>query len=106
MSNQRPKHYQSVQQHYPQYIRAIESLGQQCKELGPLDSKQAHLLQLAAAAARGLEGAVHSHCRQALNAGASPEEIHHCLIILTTTLGFPAVMAAMSWVNDILPSQD
>jgi len=44
---------------------------------------------------------VHSHARRALAAGATPEEIQHAVIALTSTIGFPNVMAALSWINDV-----
>jgi AhpD family alkylhydroperoxidase len=69
---------------------------------GPLDEKTSHLIQLAAAAAIRSEGSVHSHVRRARAAGASPEEIYHTLILLTSTIGFPTVSAAVSWTYDIL----
>jgi alkylhydroperoxidase/carboxymuconolactone decarboxylase family protein YurZ len=34
--------------------------------------------------------------------GASADEINHAIILLTSTIGFPAVSAALSWANDIL----
>jgi 4-carboxymuconolactone decarboxylase len=45
---------------------------------------------------------VHSHVRRAKAAGASPEEIYHALIALTSTIGFPTVSAALSWAYDVL----
>ncbi len=69
---------------------------------GPLDDKTVHFVQLAAAAAVRSEGAVHSHVRRALAAGASAEEIRHALLALTSTIGFPNVTAAMSWAEDVL----
>ena len=71
--------------------------------MGPLDERTSQLVQLAAAAAIRSEGAVHSHTRRALEAGVSTEEIYHTLILLTSTLGFPTVSAALSWADDVLP---
>jgi alkylhydroperoxidase/carboxymuconolactone decarboxylase family protein YurZ len=68
---------------------------------GPLDSKQLHLVQLAAAAAIRSEGAVHSHARRALAEGVTPDEIRHALISLTSTIGFPNVTASLSWCEDV-----
>ena len=72
------------------------------KPPGPLDAKTSELIQLAGAAATRSEGAVHSHCRRARDAGATREEVHHALLLLTSTVGFPTVSAAMSWVDDVL----
>jgi alkylhydroperoxidase/carboxymuconolactone decarboxylase family protein YurZ len=45
---------------------------------------------------------VHSHARRAIEAGASVEEVRHAILLLTSTIGFPTVMAAMSWADDVL----
>jgi AhpD family alkylhydroperoxidase len=79
-----------------------QELGKALREAGPLNEKDANLIQLGAAAAIKAEGAVHSHVRRALAAGATPEEIYHAIILLTSTIGFPAVAAALSWVKDII----
>jgi hypothetical protein len=58
------------------------------------------LIQLAAAAAIRSEGSVHSHVRRAIKAGASPEEVFHAIILLTSTIGFPSTSAALSWAHE------
>jgi alkylhydroperoxidase/carboxymuconolactone decarboxylase family protein YurZ len=45
---------------------------------------------------------VRSHAARALAAGATPEEIHHAIIVLTSTIGFPTVAAALSWIDDAI----
>jgi alkylhydroperoxidase/carboxymuconolactone decarboxylase family protein YurZ len=80
-------------------------LGETVRQAGPLDLKTSHLVQLAAAAAIRSEGAVHSHVRRALQAGARPEEIYHAVILLTSTIGFPNTSAAMSWVFDVMGAE-
>ncbi len=100
-----PSHYLKIKKEFPDFIQDIENLGETCKNAGPLDAKTAHLIQLAAAVATKSEGAAHSHTRQLLQAGANPEEIKHAVILLASTIGFPAVMAGLSWVNDILEAK-
>ncbi|SEA12474.1 carboxymuconolactone decarboxylase family protein [Microbulbifer marinus] len=100
--NTLPQSYQDFRNRYPKLAGAIEELGRAAREEGPLDEKSAQLIQLAAAASSRSEGAVHSHVRRALNAGASVEEVRHSILLLTSTIGFPTVMAALSWVDDIL----
>jgi 4-carboxymuconolactone decarboxylase len=97
-----PKHFNQLTKRYPGYMEALEKLGESVKHAGPLDEKTAELIQLAGAAAARSEGAVHSHCRRALSAGATRDEIHHTLLLLTSTVGFPTVSAAISWVDDVL----
>jgi alkylhydroperoxidase/carboxymuconolactone decarboxylase family protein YurZ len=96
----RPKHFRQLRESYPGFIEALEQLGTTTRALGPLDDQSCELLQLAAAAAVRSEGAVHSHARRARDAGASEEMLHHALLCLTSTIGFPAVSAAMSWIDD------
>jgi AhpD family alkylhydroperoxidase len=98
----RPGHYQNLTEKYPDYLKAVNDLGELLHRQGPLGAKTAQLIQLAAAAAQGSEGAVHSHARRALEAGAQAEEIRHAVILLTNTLGFPTVSAALSWIEDVL----
>ena len=99
-----PGAYSRLAATYPDLARAVEALGSTAKESGPLDEKTAQLIQLAAAASIRSEGSVHSHARRALAAGASSAEIHHALSMLVSTIGFPTVMAALCWVDDILDS--
>ena len=96
------KHYMKIKERHPNLLAAVESLGEATKKEGPLDEKSAHLVQLAAAAAIRSEGSVHSHTRRALEAGAKADEIHHAIILLTNTIGFPNVMAALSWADDVI----
>ena len=97
-----PQWFQILKEKYPEYIAALDELGASVRREGPLDNKTAHLIQLAGAAATRSEGAVHSHTRQLLELGVTPDEINHAIILLTSTIGFPAVSAALSWANDLL----
>lgn len=97
-----PKHYASLKTRFRDYFAALDSLGERAKASGPLDEKTSQLVQLAASAAIRSEGAVHSHARRAILAGATPEELYHCLLLTTSTIGFPTVAAAISWVEDVL----
>jgi AhpD family alkylhydroperoxidase len=96
------KHYAKMKARHPQLLDAVEALGLTVAKAGPLSDKSRQLVQLAAAAAIRSEGAVHSHTRRAVEAGASEEEIRHTILLLTSTIGFPAIVAAMTWVDDIL----
>ena len=97
-----PAHYKSLKERFPKAIEALENLGSVAHNEGPLENKIGHLIQLAAAAVAQSEGAVHSHTRRALEDGATKDEIYHALLILITTVGFPKVAAAISWVDDVI----
>jgi 4-carboxymuconolactone decarboxylase len=77
-------------------------LGEVVRQGGPLGEKTSHLIQSAAAASIRSKGAVHSHRRRALKAGAKPEEIYPHVILLTSTIGFSNTVAAMSWGYNVL----
>lgn len=97
-----PPEYWKLKKRYPTYLDAVEALGAAVRQAGPLDEKTTQLVQLGAAAAIRSEGAVHSHVRRALEAGATTEEIRHAVISITSTIGFPNVRAALSWADDVL----
>lgn len=97
-----PDQYVGIRKRFKKFFGALNTLGKAAKASGPLDEKTAQLIQLAGAAALRSEGAVHSHARRALEAGAKPEELYHTLLLLTSTIGFPTVSAAISWIDDVL----
>lgn len=102
MSREPHEHYQRLKARHGELIGAVEALRQAAANSGPLDAKTALLIQLAAAAAIRSHGSVHSHTIRALEAGATPEEIRHAVTVLTSTIGFPTVAAALAWVDDVL----
>lgn len=85
---------------YPTIWQAYQALGKASSESGPIDARGRRLLKLALAIGAGSEGAVHAHCRQALQEGIAAEELRQVAVLAITTLGFPAAMAAMSWIGD------
>ncbi|QJT09383.1 carboxymuconolactone decarboxylase family protein [Oceanidesulfovibrio marinus] len=102
--DKKPSHFTRMMEKYPRYMKAHEDLGKAVKESGPLDEVTLNLVQLAAAVAAGSEGAVHSHTRRARGLGVSEEAICHAILACTSTVGFPAVSAALSWVGH--PSEE
>lgn len=97
-----PQQYIQIKKRHEKLFNAIEELGKTVRQEGPLDENTSHLIQLAAAATVHSEGAVHSHVRRAIEAGVTPEEIYHAIILLTSTIGFPTVVAALSWAEDVI----
>jgi 4-carboxymuconolactone decarboxylase len=97
-----PNQFMSIRKRFAKFFKAVENVGKEAKAAGPINAKTAHLIQLAAAAAIRSEGSVHSHTRRALEGGAKPEEIYHAIILLTSTIGFPTVSAALSWADDVI----
>ena len=102
MSGKPPKHYRRLKKEQPDFIAAWEAIGKSVREHGPIPPKTGHFIQLGAAAAVRSEGAVHSHVRRLRELGANASEIRHALMLTAATIGFPTVMAALSWADDIL----
>jgi len=96
------KNYDWLVAKFSQVMDNHQKLGKALRKAGPLDEKNSQLIQLGAAAAIRAEGSVHSHVKRAINAGASADEIYHTIILLTSTIGFPAVAAALSWAREII----
>lgn len=97
-----PSRYQRFKKDHPKVFKAYSDLGNASQKAGPLNAKTRALVKLAIAVGARMEGAVHSHTRRAIEAGCTPKEIRHAVLLAVTTLGFPSMMAAMSWVDDIL----
>ena len=90
---------------FPEAWDAYQALGKACAESGPLDARSRRLIKLALAIGARSEGAVHSHARQGTEQGLTPEELRQVAALAITTLGFPAAMAGLCWINDILKGQ-
>ena len=97
-----PKPYDRFRKQYPEVWNAYDQLGTAVHAAGPLDQKCRELVKLSLAIGAQLEGAVHSHTRKALDAGLSPEEIRQAALLALPTIGFPRMMAALTWIDDIL----
>jgi 4-carboxymuconolactone decarboxylase len=97
-----PTIYQKFTEKYPSVFKDYKQLGISCRDSGPLDAKTQDLVKLGIAMGCNSRGGVMSHTRKALAAGAVPEEIFHAVLLSLTTIGFPNMMAAMAWVNEVI----
>jgi alkylhydroperoxidase/carboxymuconolactone decarboxylase family protein YurZ len=97
-----PKVYEKFSGKFPEVLRDYKQLGQTCRTAGPLDPKCQDLIKLGIAMGANSRGAVMSSTRKALEAGASAEEISHTVLLALTTTGFPNMIAAMGWVDEVL----
>ena len=102
--SQIPKRFKKFTQDYLQVAKAYEELGDAVHSAGPLDEKTRALIKLAISTGARLEGAVHSHARKALKAGCTPEEMRQVALLSLPTIGLPSMMAALSWIDDIINS--
>lgn len=103
---QPPKRYTQFISDHPEIGRAYKDLGEAITQAGPLDEKQIALIKVGISTGARMEGALRSHVRKALGAGVSPAEIKHAVLLSTTTIGFPNMMAALSWLDDLVEADN
>jgi alkylhydroperoxidase/carboxymuconolactone decarboxylase family protein YurZ len=84
-----PKIYEKFSGKFPEVFKDYKQLGQTCREAGPLDQKCQDLIKLGIAIG-------------ANSRGATSEEIAHAVLLSLTTTGFPNMIAALQWVNEVL----
>jgi alkylhydroperoxidase/carboxymuconolactone decarboxylase family protein YurZ len=105
METKLPSAYRRFADAYPRLMHAYEEVSRATLTEGPLDRRVAELVKLGITVGARLEGASHSHVRRALEAGATADEIRHAVRLALTTVGFPTMMAALGWVNDVLEGE-
>jgi len=97
-----PGRYSQFRKEFPAITRAYDEISTATGKAGPLSEKMVQLVRLAMAIGSGQEGAVHSHTRRALEAGATPDEVRHVGLVALTTLGFPRMMTGLAWIDDTI----
>jgi alkylhydroperoxidase/carboxymuconolactone decarboxylase family protein YurZ len=100
-----PKIFQAFSDKFPEVIKDYEQLGKSCRSAGPLEKKHQALVKLGIAIGANSRGAVMSHTRKAMAEGVTAEEILHVVLLSLTTTGFPNMIAAMGWVNEVLDKE-
>lgn len=97
-----PSIYKEFQQQFPEIAKAYDELALKCHRWGPLDAKTRRLIKLGTAIGLSSEGAVRSHARRALEEGVTADEVRHAVLLALTTAGFPTMIAAMKWVDEVI----
>ncbi len=102
-----PKKYTDFTKDFPEITDAYKALATACRDKGgPLSEKDQDMIKLGIALGANSRGGVMSSTRKALNAGATHEEIVHAVLLGLTTTGFPNMIAAMGWVNEVLSERE
>jgi 4-carboxymuconolactone decarboxylase len=97
-----PYVYKEFQQQFPEISKAYDELALKCHGWGPLDAKTRRLIKLGIAIGLSSEGGVRSHARRALIEGTTVDELRHAVLMAFTTVGFPTMIAAMKWVDEVI----
>ena len=99
-----PEVYTTFRSGYSEVASALDGVAKTIDDLGDLDAATSRLVKLGIAIGAGAEGSVRSNVRKALDAGVAPEDIRHCGLPAITTVGFPAAIAALGWIGEVLDS--
>ncbi len=94
-----PGTYRDLQEMFPEITRAHDGMAAAVERVGPLDEKTCALVKIGISVGAGLESALRSHVRRALQAGASEQEIVQAIFQGMNTIGFPRTVAAWSWAR-------
>ena len=97
-----PEKFRIFCERHPGVSEAYENLAAECRADGPLEAREQALSRLGIAVGAQVEGAVRSQTRKALDAGLTPDEIRHAMMLSLTTIGYPRMMAALTWAEDLL----
>ncbi len=101
-----PTKYKDFAAKYPEIFNLYKELGTRVRESGPLNENTQNMIKLGIAVGSNSRGAVMSHTRKALETGATKDEICHAIMLSLSTTGFPTMIAALNWANEVLESDD
>ncbi|MCA1960172.1 MAG: carboxymuconolactone decarboxylase family protein [Desulfomonile sp.] len=101
-----PEIFQQFTRDHKEIADALGRVADLCCDAGPIEGKQRHLVQLGVAIGAQSKGAVRSHARRALQAGASAEEVAQVVLLSVSLIGFPGMIASYGWVREILEAGD
>lgn len=94
-----PKTFKQFVEKFPALGQAHQHIGQEVERLGPMDRKMCELVKIGISLGAGLETAVRSHVRRAMQAGATEAEVEQAILLGMNTVGFPRTVAAWSWAQ-------
>ncbi|OGO23435.1 MAG: hypothetical protein A2144_05495 [Chloroflexi bacterium RBG_16_50_9] len=100
--NYLPDIYKEFQRQFPDIAKAYDNLASKCHDWGPLDEKTRRLIKLGVAIGLSSEGGIRSHVQRALQEGITTDELRHTILLAFTTAGFPTMIAAMKWVEEVI----
>ena len=95
-----PRSWRRLHEKYPDVVAAYDALSDACRQAGPLDDVAIALVKLAISVGLGAERTVHSHAKKALRAGADPNALRQIAIAALPTIGLPAMLDALGWIED------
>lgn len=94
-----PRAYKAFVARFPEMAAAHDQAGLAAKDAGPLDGKTCALIKIGICVGAGLESALRSHVRRAMQQGVTEAEIEQAIVQAMTTCGFPQTVKAWTWAH-------
>ncbi len=101
-----PELFKRFSRNHPEIAEANQKVGELCSAVGPIDGKERHLVQMGIAIGASAKGAVRSHARRALEAGATKDELIQAVLLSTSIIGFPGMIASYAWVEEMVEARE
>jgi len=92
-----PGTFKAFVKRFPALGKAHEGVARAALAAGPMGNKECELVKIGISLGAGLESALKSHVRRAVEAGATEAEVEQAIILGMNTVGFPRTVAAWSW---------
>lgn len=105
MTDYLPDVYEDFRARYPDVDERLGRLAAAVRDTGPLDERSYRRAKLGIAIGARAEGAVRSSVRKGLQLGIAPAELRQVALMAITTCGFPAAIAALGWVDEVLAEE-
>ena len=102
MTDHLPEIYTQFRHDYPSVAAAQDAVAEAVAAAGSLDERTLRLATLGIAVGALAEGSVRSNTRRALAAGAHADDVRQVGLCAITTRGFPAAIAALGWINEVV----
>jgi len=99
----KPPSPQTLGTYFPGMLEAHRALQAAVAQGGPLDERTRELILLGAFTVARQEGGFKSHCRRALAAGATPEEVRQAVAVTMGNItSVEQVADALLWAAEVL----
>ena len=95
-----PARWKKLTEDYPALVEAYDRLSDASRNAGPLDESAIALVKLSVSVGCGSHRTVHAHAKKALRAGAHPESLRQVALIALPTIGLPAALDALQWIDE------
>jgi 4-carboxymuconolactone decarboxylase len=95
-----PETFREFTRRFPQLANEHEKIAAVVDRAGHLDRKCVELIKVGICLGAGLESALRSHVRRALEQGATEAEVEQVVLLGMNTCGFPRTVAAWQWTRE------